>query len=83
MGRLRDRAWARDFLNVREGTLASWIFRRQIPHVRLSPRTVKFDEDELRAWVEARRVPAPDPRPDELSPAREEIQRRIAARAAP
>jgi len=32
------------------------IARGQIPHIRLGPRTVRFDEDELLAWVQGNKV---------------------------
>lgn len=38
------------------GTLASWVARKQIPHIRLSTRMVRFDPADLDAWLEARRV---------------------------
>ena len=43
---------------LRRGTLASLVHRRQIPHVRLGPRFVRFDPDEIERWIDARRVPA-------------------------
>jgi excisionase family DNA binding protein len=34
------------------GTLRSMVCRRQIPHIRVSPRIVLFDPEALRAWLE-------------------------------
>lgn len=47
---------AAEFLGVRRGTLYAWVSLRHIPHSRLSARCVRFDKQELRTWVEARRV---------------------------
>jgi excisionase family DNA binding protein len=33
--------------------------RGQIPHVRINPRSVRFERDELLAWIGKRRVPSP------------------------
>jgi len=46
---------AAELLDLPIGTLYAWVHEKRIPHVRLGPRTVRFDQDELRAWVEARR----------------------------
>lgn len=43
---------------IGRGTLASMVSRRQIPHVRLGKRLVRFDPVELAEWIAARRVPA-------------------------
>jgi excisionase family DNA binding protein len=43
-------------LGVPINTLYTWIARKQIPHLRLSPRTVLFDRDELLAWIASKRV---------------------------
>ena len=41
---------------IKFGTLASWVARKQIPHIRLSARMVRFDPLEIDAWLAARRV---------------------------
>lgn len=43
-------------LNLPIGTLYAWVSQRRIPHVRLSGRVVRFDEDELGRWLAERRV---------------------------
>ena len=43
---------------IARGTLASMVSRRQIPHVRLGPRLVRFEVAALAAWIAERRVPA-------------------------
>lgn len=37
-------------------TLYTLVERRQIPHVRLGPRTVRFEPAAIEAWIEAGRV---------------------------
>lgn len=44
------------FLRMKLPTLYSKVSRREIPHVRLSGRDVRFDVAELSAWLDARRV---------------------------
>lgn len=58
MNGLIDYAAAESLTGIRRGTLASMVSRRQIPHVRLGPRLVRFDPAELAAWIAERRVPA-------------------------
>ena len=43
------------------GTIYSMVSRGQIPHIRLGPRTVRFDPTELEQWLRARRVRPQDP----------------------
>lgn len=43
-------------LAIKIGTLRVMVSRKQIPHIRLGPRMVKFDPDALAAWIDARRV---------------------------
>lgn len=45
------------FLAMKLPTLYSKVCRHEVPHVRLSGRCVRFDPDELQAWLDARRVP--------------------------
>lgn len=52
-------------LGVPVNTVYSWAARRQIPHVRLSARVVRFRRAELERWIEARYVPAVEPVPAE------------------
>lgn len=54
---LIDYASAERITGIRRGTLASMVSRRQLPHVRLGTRIVRFDPAELRQWIAARRVP--------------------------
>lgn len=49
---------AREFLGMKHGTLYSLVSRRQIPHIRLSPRLVRFSLRELEFWLESNAVPA-------------------------
>ena len=45
------------FIGVPEPTLRTLVFKRKIPHRRLSERIVVFSRAELAAWLEAHRVP--------------------------
>lgn len=58
MKRLMGYAEAAAYLSIPVGTLRSMVSRRQIPHVRLTARIVKFDLADLDAIVHRRRVPA-------------------------
>jgi excisionase family DNA binding protein len=50
-------AEAEQYLNIKVGTLQSMVCREEIPHIRLGKRNVRFDRDELEAWLAQRRVP--------------------------
>lgn len=50
-------------LGVQVGTVYAWVSRRQIPHVRLGPRLVRFRRTELESWIEERRVAPVEPAP--------------------
>jgi len=56
---------AAHLLGLKKSTLYALVSRKQVPHIRLGPRLVRFDESELKAWVDARRVPA---QPEPLTP---------------
>lgn len=49
-------AEAADLTGLPLGTLYSMVSRRQIPHLRLAPRTVRFDRRQLEAWLDASAV---------------------------
>jgi len=53
--RLNYRDAAR-LLGIPVGTLRSMVCRRQVPHIRISPRVVVFDVATLEEWMAARRV---------------------------
>lgn len=38
------------------GTLYSLVSRGQIPHIRLGPRLVRFDEDEILKWLKKHEI---------------------------
>lgn len=44
------------FLGLKVNTLYSMVSRKELPHVRLSRRLVRFDRAELARWVAERRV---------------------------
>jgi excisionase family DNA binding protein len=56
--RLVDYETAAKYLGIPIGTLRSMVCRRQIPHVRLSARVVRFELAALDAVIEERRVQA-------------------------
>lgn len=41
---------------VAVGTVYWWVATGQVPHARLGPRLVRFDEAEIDAWLAAKRV---------------------------
>lgn len=43
-------------LGIPIGTLRSMVCRRQVPHIRMSPRIVVFEVAALAAWITERRV---------------------------
>jgi excisionase family DNA binding protein len=47
---------AAEFLNVKVPTLRSMVCRRQVPHIRLSGKMVRFDADELERWLRGKAV---------------------------
>jgi len=53
--RLNYREAAR-LLGIPVGTLRSMVCRRQVPHIRISPRVVVFDAASLEDWIARRRV---------------------------
>ena len=53
--RLNYRDAAR-LLGIPVGTLRSMVCRRQVPHIRISPRVVVFDAASLEDWISRRRV---------------------------
>ena len=55
MSRLNYRE-AAQLLGIPVGTLRSMVCRRQVPHIRISPRIVVFDVDALEEWISLRRV---------------------------
>lgn len=46
---------ASELLEVPIGTLYAWVHEKKIPHIRLGPRTVRFDLEELQTWLAERR----------------------------
>ncbi len=47
---------AADVLSIAKGTLAWLVHKKQIPHLRLGPRTVRFQTRELASWLESKRI---------------------------
>ncbi len=50
-------AEAANLLGIAPGTAYVWVYRKQIPHIRISSRCVRFSRKALLAWLEARQVP--------------------------
>ncbi len=44
-------------VGVKVSTMYSWVWQERVPFIRLSRRCVKFDLDELEAWIAARKQP--------------------------
>lgn len=49
---------AAERLGIKLSTLYALVSQRRIPHVRIGPRFVMFDPDEIERWIKARRVQA-------------------------
>ena len=49
---------AAELLGVNVGTLRSMVHRRQVPHIRMGAKLVRFDRDELEQWLRAHSVAA-------------------------
>lgn len=47
-----------EMLGVPVGTVYAWVSRRALPHIRLGPRLVRFDREEIQRWRDERRIPA-------------------------
>lgn len=55
MARLRYKA-AAAHTGIPEGTLRAMVSTKTIPHIRIGPRMVLFDTDQLDAWLRERTV---------------------------
>ncbi|MCB9026760.1 MAG: helix-turn-helix domain-containing protein [Bdellovibrionaceae bacterium] len=47
---------AAEFLGIKIGTLYSMVSRKEIPHIRLSPRLVSFSKQVLSDWLSQRHI---------------------------
>ncbi len=45
------------FLGIPKGTLYALVSRKQVPHIRLGKRIVRFSEPTLRSWVAEHCIP--------------------------
>jgi excisionase family DNA binding protein len=45
-----------ELLSTSAQSIRHMVHRRQIPFIRLGARRVRFDQTEIRAWVDAQRV---------------------------
>ena len=48
---------ASKYLNIKTNTLYSLVRNRQIPHLRLGPRMVRFRKRDLDEWMRSNEVP--------------------------
>lgn len=55
--RLLDYAGAAALVGKTPGAMRAMVRRGQIPHLRLTLRTVRFDPDDLEAWIASNRQP--------------------------
>lgn len=44
------------YLSTPVATLRTMVHRRTVPHIRIGPRSVRFDRADLDRWIDARRV---------------------------
>ena len=42
------------FLQVREDTIRTWVAQRKIPHYKIGKKSLRFDPDEIREWLQDR-----------------------------
>ncbi len=56
-GDVLDYRAAASLLGVSYSTLRRWVYERRIPHVRLSPRCVRFSRTVLLGWLADHAVP--------------------------
>lgn len=54
-----------EYLDIPVGTIYSWTHQRQIPHLKLG-KSVKFDLQEIEAWLKKKRVKVYEYKPLEL-----------------
>lgn len=52
-----DYAAASRMTSISIGTLRWLVHEHRIPHLRLGPRTVRFERRTIESWIAARRVP--------------------------
>ena len=55
-------AEAAAYLGLKVETLRSMVCRKQVPHIRLSGKLVRFDRETLDAWLREHSVPANESR---------------------
>ena len=55
-----------EWLGAKKFTIYSWVHERRIPHKKAG-RLLRFDEDEIEAWLQTTSVPARDKRLTKIS----------------
>lgn len=54
--KLLDVTEAAEYLGVAEKTLYKWVSLKKIPYVKLSPKCLKFDIQDLDRWITEKRI---------------------------
>jgi excisionase family DNA binding protein len=54
---------AAEFIGITESHLRLKVHKREVPHIRLGERTVFFDPEALRVWIDSHRVEVKPPKP--------------------
>ena len=49
------------FLGLPRGTLYAMVHQNRVPHIRLGRRLVRFDQEQLREFVDAHRIEVQQP----------------------
>ncbi|MGO9613263.1 MAG: helix-turn-helix domain-containing protein [Dissulfurispiraceae bacterium] len=62
MGNLLTPQEVADWLNVKLPTLYKWTCANSIPHIKLSRKLVRFDEEELKGWLQKKTCSISAPR---------------------
>lgn len=57
-----DYDWLEALTGIKKQTLYAMVHERRIPHVRLSPRLVRFREADILAWLEKNAIAVKDTR---------------------
>ena len=50
-----------EYLGIAEKTLYKWVHLKQIPYVKLSHRTLRFDVHDLDVWIDENKLKPVDP----------------------
>ena len=45
-----------DFLQVHQETIRTWVAQRKIPHYKIGRKSLRFDLDQIRKWLQDRHI---------------------------